>query len=111
MPQCGQDHCQGEIHRILNVCKRRLLDFFFGLSYSSYDDLLDEVEESTLKQRQDDLTLKFAGKCVKSSKFNNWFPEGVQTRGGSHFFEAEAKTRRLQNSAIPYMTRLLNQKN
>ena len=82
----------------------------FGLAYSSYDDLLDEIEESTLNQRRDDLSLKFAKKCVKSSKFSNWFPNGVQTRGGSHFYEAEAKTKRLQNSAIPYMTRLLNQK-
>ena len=56
-------------------------------------------------------SLSFTRKCLKSEKFCNWFPTGVSTRDGSHFLESEAITKRLRNSAIPYMTRLLNQKN
>ena len=81
----------------------------FGPSHTSYEDLMIEIEESSLKERRDNLSLKFAQKCLKNNKFCTWFPPGVSTRGGSHFFETEVKTKRLRNSAIPYMTRLLNQ--
>ena len=91
--------------------QKNAFKIIFGYHYTSYDDLLTDIDESSLDERRDELSLIFARKCVKSEKFCNWFPTGVSTRGGCHYFESEAKTKRLRNSAIPYMTRLLNQKN
>ena len=90
--------------------QKNAFKIIFGSSYTSYEELLMEIDESSLKERRDELSLRFAQKCLKNDKFCSWFPPGVSTRGGSHFFEAEAKTKRLKDSAIPYMTRLLNMK-
>ena len=80
----------------------------FGYTNKSYESLLEDRNEISLDKRRDQLALKFAKGCLKSEKFNSWFPTGIQTRNGTHFYEPESKTKRLKNSAIPYMTRLLN---
>ena len=91
--------------------QKNALKIIFGSHYTSYDDLLTDIEESSLAESRYELSLSFAKKCLKSEKFCSWFPSGVGTRGGCHFFEPETKTNRLRNSAIPYMTRLLNKNN
>ena len=128
-PWGKQDNTDRHLQAILQICpeilctcvgwitikkeytghRKNTLKIIFGAAYTSYEDLLIEIDESSLKERRDELSLKFAQKFLKNDKFCDWFPLGVSTRGGSHFFEAEAKTKRLKNSAIPYMTRLLNQ--
>ena len=81
-----------------------------GAKYKSYEDSLKEVNEDTLQTRRDTLTLRFARSCLKNSKFSQWFKpkEGMQTRSCLLFCEPQSKTKRYRNSAIPYMTRLLN---
>ena len=79
---------------------------------TSYDDFLDQIEEQTLSSRRETLCLSFAQKCLKTEKFSTWFTKGMETRSGACYFtETEAKTKRLHNSAIPYLTRLLNLNN
>ena len=79
-----------------------------GSSFTPYDQFLDEIEEDNLDIRRDKLCLNFAKKCLKTDKFSCWFPEGVSTRSGSHYFDIQGNKKRLSNSAIPHLTRLLN---
>ena len=74
----------------------------------SYEELLEDKNQVSLHERRDQHALKFAKKCLKSEKFNSWLQTGIQTRNGIHFSEPVCKTKRLKNSAIPYMTKLLN---
>ena len=80
----------------------------YGKNYSSYSDTLDEAGESTLNERRDYLSLKFAKKFLKTNVFNNWFQRGMTTRNTKYFSEPKARTKRYKNSPIPYMIRLLN---
>ena len=79
-----------------------------GSYYTPYEQFLDDVEEDTLAVRRDKLCLNFAKKCLKTDKFSCWFPKGVGTRSGPHFFEMQGENKRFSNSAIPHLTRLLN---
>ena len=72
------------------------------------EDALEKTSEESLNNRRDDLSLRFAQACLKNNKFRTWFQEGLSTRSGMLFREPQAKTRRYRNSAIPYLTRLLN---
>ena len=79
---------------------------------TSYNDFLEQIEEETLSTRRETLCLSFAQKCLKTDKFGAWFTKGVETRSGScYFVETDTKTKRFHNSAIPYLTRLLNLNN
>ena len=74
-----------------------------------YEDILEDFGFEDLSTRRDKLCLGFANKCVKSEKFSDWFTRGMSTRSGTQYFvETEAKTKRFANSAIPYLTKLLN---
>ena len=73
-----------------------------------YVDCLEEEEEDTLEVRREKLCMNFAESCLKDEKFSNWFSKGVCTRKKTNFIEPDAKTKRYRNSAIPYLTRLLN---
>jgi hypothetical protein len=90
--------------------QKNAMRIIFGSSFSSYDDCLEDIEEDTLLSRRDKLCLSFAENCLKDEKFANWFPKGVSTRSGCHYFEIDAKTKRFGNSALPHLTRLLNNK-
>ena len=79
-----------------------------GSYHTPYEQFLDDVEEDTLAVRRDKLCLNFAKKCLKTDKFSCWFPKGVGTRSGPHFFEMQGENKRFSNSAIPHLTRLLN---
>ena len=63
------------------------LRIIYGPLIDSYEELLKSIGETTLKKRRDHLSLSFARKCLKSDKFNNWFPRGVTTRKNTHFLE------------------------
>ena len=66
-----------------------------------------------MKNRRQELCLKFAIKCTKSEKTQEMFPKrekehNMQARNEEKYYVQHAKTNRLKNSAIPYMQRLLN---
>ena len=77
-----------------------------------YADALKKVNLERLDKRREELSLKFALQCTKSDKNKDMFPEN---RSSSHNIRREeryhvpmALTERYKNSAIPYMTNLLN---
>ena len=90
--------------------QKSALKIILGAKYKTYEDSLKEVNEDTLQTRRDKLALRFARCCLKNDKFKQWFKpkEGMHTRSGILFYEPQSRTKRYRNSAIPYMTRLLN---
>ena len=70
------------------------------------------VNLETLEDRRTKLCLKFAKTAEKSEKYMHWFRGKpiVNTRQpAAKYSEPIVRTERLKNSAIPYLTRLLNQ--
>ena len=69
----------------------------------------------TLKERRENLCIKFAQKCTENEKLKHWFPlkkvKGMKTRKQEKFKVFKASSKRYKNSAIPFMRRLLNKEN
>ena len=68
----------------------------------------------SLKERREDLCLKFARKCLEVPKLNKMFPRSKQNhamdkRSTETFLVKRGLTERMRKSAIPHMQRLLNE--
>ena len=76
----------------------------------SYRESCDKFKLEKLNVRRERLCLNFAKKAVTHEKFKDWF---VEERGVSKtkFVETKSRGKRLMNSPIPYLTRLLNMNN
>ena len=97
------------IERVQKVALKIILN----QNYESYDQALKVSGLPTLEQRRILLCQKFATKCLKNEKNCDMFPlnehsMAMKTRHPEKFYVQPAKTGRLQDSAIPYMQRLLN---
>ena len=78
----------------------------------SYRENLEKFRLEKLSVRRQRLCLNFAKKSLKHSKFSDWFvKEHNDTTGKTKFAETVSRFKRLQNSPIPYLTRLLNSNN
>ena len=97
----------------LERVQKTALKIILGNDYISYEDALSETDLSTLFERRDDLCLKFAVKSRKCSKTADMFPLNEvisNTRIPQNKFQVfRGNTVRFDNSAIPYMQKLLNQ--
>ena len=81
--------------------------------YQSYSDALRTLEIKSLKDRREDLCLKFAKSCLKIEKFKKLFPlnkkdHSMLMRNTERFAIEKYGSVRYQESALPYMKRLLN---
>ena len=78
----------------------------------SYDFALQKYGLTTLLQRREVLTQKFALETVKNSNHRNMFEfiqaKNMTTRNSHTIQERFCKTERYYNSAIPFMSRILN---
>ena len=97
------------IERVQKVALKIILNE----DYQSYDHALKVTGLPSLQERRTMLCKKFAINCIKNEKTSHMFPKRilstvVNTRDPEKFFVQPARTDRLQNSAIPYMQRLLN---
>ena len=64
-----------------------------------------------LKPRRDLLCKRFAERTAQSSRHADLFTRvQTNTRMGNHYTEIRARTSTFHNSALPYLTRLLNKK-
>ena len=82
-------------------------------SYTTYKNGLEYLNLDTLDQRREKLCLKFAKQCLKTEKVKKFFPlentkHGMKTRKKRKFKISKQNTKRYQNSAIPFMRKLLN---
>ena len=82
--------------------------------YQNYQEALIKIDLDTLFNRREDLSKKNAVKCFKSEndKTKNMFPirnqQNKKTRKKEPYLVNFAYNKRLKDSAIPYMQRLLN---
>jgi hypothetical protein len=81
--------------------------------YNGYQNGLAKLGLENLNQRRENLCLEFAKKCTKHEKLQHMFPKhqkehSMETRYNEVYKVQHANTSRLQNSAIIYMQKLLN---
>ena len=80
--------------------------------YEDYEKALEWLNMKTLKQRRQDLCLKFAKSCLKIDKVKNFFPlnhkNDKNTRNHEIYKVNFAHRKRYQNSTIPNMQNFLN---
>ena len=81
--------------------------------YQSYNQALALLQMKSLKDRREELCLKFAKKCLRIEKFQKYFPltnkkHCMLMRDTEKFGLSKCGSSRYKNSAIPYMISLLN---
>ena len=81
-----------------------------GRNYSSYSEALVDLKMETLCDRRKQICLSFAEKAQKHEKFRNWFKLREEPNQ-STFIEVPFRTIRYKKSPLPYLTKLLNEKN
>ena len=97
-----------DIERVQKVALKIIL----SEQYKSYSEALELTGLDSLKLRRKKLCLNFAKKCLKSELTRDIFNENnshLNTRNPQKFQVPFARTERLAKSAIPFMTKLLNQ--
>jgi hypothetical protein len=92
--------------------QKAVFAIILGKSYQSYENALVKLSMKKLEERRETLCLKFARKSAKSAHFASWFvPDNklINTRRiVKQVKEAQTRTARFEKSALPYMTKLLN---
>ena len=94
----------------LERLQAQALKAIYGYQYS-YRALLEISGLQTLQSRRDERCRKFARKCAADDDFKSWFPLNPverRTRNPLVYQESKTRTKRLQNSPIHHMRRLLN---
>ena len=80
--------------------------------YKDYESCLDYLELNTLIKRREILTGKFAIDTAISERHEGFFetksPNKYNMRANSRFKEKFCRTKRYSQSAIPYMSKMLN---
>ena len=103
---------KNEDHRIERI-QRTALHVIMGDRYESYQNALKVCDLEMLSTRRSDLITKFTIKTVNNPKFKHWFKENPsmkETRQpGKKYKETRFRTEIYNNSAIPAMTRILNE--
>ena len=84
-------------------------------NYKTYENALKLLDLDKLDERREYLCLQFAKKCIKNRKMKDLFPlkdkkHEMITRNQEIFEIKKANTKRLQNSPVIYMQKLLNLK-
>ena len=80
-------------------------------AYNHYENALTSTSLSSLKNRRQQLCLKFAKSCLKDPYAKTMFPLNssmTNSRKKETYDVQIATTSRLQKSSIPYMQNLLN---
>ena len=102
--------CEDNLERV----QKSALKIILGASYVSYDNALKILKLKSLKERREDLCLRFAKKCLEVPKLKKMFPRSQQKhamgkRSTESFQVKRGLTERMRKSAIPHMQRLLNE--
>ena len=95
----------------LERVQKTVLHIVLGDNYKSYSSALKISGLQKLSERRKKLSLAFAKKAVKSSKFNNWFRLNPNQGGRikqPKFCPVIARTERFKKSPISELINLLN---
>ena len=101
-----------DLERVQKAAVRIIL----GKNCNNYEEALEKVNLQKLNERRNELSLKFAQKCIQSEKTEKLFPlkkiiHAMEVRYGEKFEVQNAHTERFKKSAIPSMQRMLNDSN
>ena len=92
--------------------QKKALVIILGSRYRNYETALQALKLERLDARRLNLCYNFAVKCTKSPKHYSMFPTNPNYRQNMRspkpFLERSCQTSRHFNSAIPFLTRLLN---
>ena len=94
--------------------QKRALRIIMGVDYPGYINALEILNLPSLKNRREELAMKFSKSILKSTKHRKLLPENRNTvrtmRGniGDQLIAPKCNTLRYYRSAIPYCTRLIN---
>ena len=100
----------------LEKIQKRACKTILGIKYNSYREALDSCGLKSLHDRRDDHCRKFASRLVDNERTKHLMPpsrksiHGRDLRNGSNFSQLRYKTKRFQQSPIPYFVNLLNLK-
>ena len=93
-----------------NACRNILRE-----KYENYDSALEVLCIDSLVKRREKLILAYGRKCLKLEQTRELFPvnENIPTlklRTRDKYTVTPANTERLKNSTVPYIQRMLNEK-
>ena len=103
---------KSDLERVQKAAVRVIM----GKNYSSYKHGLKDLKLDSLEKRRDFLCLKFVKNCLNNEKMKTLFPlnktkHQMKKRKVLKFQQKKIKTKRWNKSALPHMTRLLNNEN
>ena len=103
--------CQEDIEDIERV-QKVACKIILSSEYVSYPDALRSLNLESLYERRNNLSLKFAKKCLKHPRLETMFPRNpesqYQLRNSKKYYVQPSRTSRLMNSTIPQLQRALN---
>jgi len=97
----------------LERIQKRACRIILGSKYASYTQTLSRLNLQTLEDRRLHLCRQFAQKCLESERYSGWFPQNPNThimsrRNTSTLDATKYRTNRYRDSAIPFMSDLLD---
>ena len=108
---CFHSSLTQELSHKLELQQKRSLAVILGSQYRSYRHALSLTSLPRLDILRERATLNWAIKAQRNPLHSDMFPlnqSTVETRGRNKYQEYICFTMRYYNSAVPYMTRLLN---
>ena len=107
---CYHSALTQELSKKLEMQQKRSLAVILGKEYTSYSHALSILNLPRLDELRETASLKWAIKSQQDPKHSNLFrPNTNNTRQKSRFIEPLCRTTKYYKSAIPSMTRALNQ--
>ena len=99
-----------DIERVQKAAVRVIM----GKSFKNYTHSLRELNLESLEKRRELLSLRFAKNCLRNEKMKNLFPlkkfkHKMKRQNPMKYEEKKITTKRFASSALPYMTKLLNE--
>ena len=98
-----------DLERIQKVAVRLIM----GKNYKNYIHSLKALNLDSLDERRKTLCLRFAKNCLKNEKMKKLFPikrskHNMKKRNARKFQTKQINSKRYEKSALPFMTKLLN---
>ena len=99
---------------LLELIQKRALRIILGNTYPGYDNALSTCNLTRLSDRRENICLTFMEKTPQNTdQFKEFLPQSPprkSMRNPQRLTEIKCKTKRMKNSALPYLVHLVNSK-
>ena len=96
----------------LEMIQRKAFAIILGANYRSYNNALEVLSQNTLNTRRQNLCETFALKCIKNPRHQDLFKVNprytINSRNKNKYLEPKCLTSRYYKSAVPHLTRILD---